>query len=51
MKQFLVISTGDSAATAAPLLATSDAEVIAAAMDALLERAGVLPDTAEANAS
>lgn len=44
--KFLVISSGDSPTTATPLLATADAEVIAAAMDALLERAGVLDPAA-----
>ncbi len=40
--KFLVISTGDSATSTVPLLATSDPAVISAALDALLERAGVL---------
>ncbi len=49
--KFLVISTGDSATSTVPILATSDASVISAAMDALLERAGVidLGDTTQAN--
>ncbi len=38
MKAFMVISTGDSATSTVPILATSNAEVIAAAMDALLDR-------------
>ncbi len=39
--KFLTISTGEDAASAKPLLATSDLSVIEAALDAILERAGV----------
>lgn len=39
--QYLIISRGTDASTATPLLATSDETVIAAALDALLERAGI----------
>jgi len=37
-KSFLVLSTGQSAATAVPVLATSDASAISAVMTALLDR-------------
>ncbi len=46
----MVISTGDSATNTTPLLATSDPAVIGAAMDALLERAGVLDPSCEVQA-
>lgn len=42
MKMFMVISAGTDAASATPILATSDPSAIEAAMDALNERAGVL---------
>jgi len=41
VKQFLVISAGTDAASATPVLATSDRSAIEAAIDALAERAGV----------
>jgi len=41
-KSFLVLSTGESAATATPVLATSDAGAISAALTALLDR--IAPD-------
>ncbi len=37
-KSFLTISTGESATTAQPILATSDAGAISAALGALLDR-------------
>jgi len=37
-KSFIVLSTGESAATAVPVLATSDAGAISAVMTALLDR-------------
>lgn len=40
--KFLVISAGKDATSATPVLATSDPVVIAATLDALLERAGVI---------
>ncbi len=43
MKSFLVLSTGTDASTATPLFATADADVIAAALGALLDRVGVSP--------
>jgi len=39
--KFLTVSTGESATTAVPLFATSDPSVIAAALEALFERAGI----------
>ncbi len=42
-KSFLVLSTGTDASTATPLFATADADVIAAALGALLDRVGVPP--------
>ncbi len=41
MVKYLTISTGKDASSATPLFATSDATVIASALAALLERAGV----------
>jgi len=38
VKAFMVISTGDSATNTVPLLATSDAGAINAALTALLDR-------------
>lgn len=45
--KFLVISAGESAADARPIVATSDPSVIEAALDAILERAGSEPSRAE----
>jgi len=41
MVKYLTISCGQDAGSARPLLATSDEHVIATALAALLERAGV----------
>ncbi len=43
--KFLVISTGDSATSTVPILATSDASVIEAALVALVDR--IAPQPAE----
>jgi hypothetical protein len=45
--KFLVISAGESATDARPILATSDPAVIEAALDAILERAGADPRVPE----